>query len=320
MHFGTTRTGAPVERIMLQAGDLSVAILTWGAIIQDVRLSGVDYPLTLGSNEIADYEGIMCHHGALIGPIANRISNARIKLDSMMYELERNEDGRIHLHSGAQATHRRLWTIADQSESHVMLTCSLPDGACGLPGHRMITATYRVLPPATLTMEITGTTDATTAMNFANHSYWNLDGTDTWDGHRLAIAADHYLPGTDDCYPTGEIADVTGTAMDFRKGPVLRLGQHSFDNNMCLSDTDKPLRDVLTLTGQSGLQMTMATTAPGLQIYDNKNGARPGRQAFEGLAFEAQMWPDAPNNPNFPSIKLTPDQTYAQQTHWSFQM
>ena len=318
MHFGTSSTGVDVEKITLSAGDLTVSILTWGAIVQDVRLAGVDHGLTLGSDNLADYEGGMRHHGSLIGPIVNRISNARIKIDRMMYELERNGQDGIHLHSGAQATQRRAWTLADASDTHATLTFALPDGECGLPGKRDITVTYRVSAPATLTMEITGTTDATTAMNFANHSYWNLDGSDTWDGHTLTIHADAMLPSTPQSYPTGEILDVTDTVFDFRKPRVITADTDVFDNNFCLADRRRPLQDAVTLTGASGVSLTLATTEPGVQVYDNKSGARPGRTAFEGIALEAQFWPDAPNNPAFPSILLTPDQTYTQVTSWTF--
>lgn len=319
MHFGTSSTGDAVEKITLTAGDLTVSVLTWGAIVQDVRLAGVAHSLTLGSDLISDYEGDLRHHGSLIGPVVNRISNARIKIDGMMYELERNQDNQVHLHSGAQATHRRNWTLADHSDTHVTLTCTLRDGECGLPGNRVITVTYRISAPATLSMEVTGTTDATTAMSFANHSYWNLDGSDTWDGHSLMVQADRYLPGTPQCFPTGEIASVTDTPMDLQVLREIRVLEDGFDNNFCLSDQAVPLRDVLVLKGASGVALTLATTAPGLQVYDNRDGARPGRKPFEGLALEAQFWPDAPNNPTFPSIILTPDQTYTQTTSWSFQ-
>jgi aldose 1-epimerase len=318
MHFGTSSTGVDVEKMTIGAGDLSVSILTWGAIVQDVQLAGVDYGLTLGSDTLSDYEGILRHHGSLIGPIVNRISNARVKIEGMMYELERNQDGTIHLHSGAQATHRRAWTLADSSDTHATLTCHLRDGDCGLPGNRVVTVTYRVSAPATLTLEITGTTDATTMMSFANHSYWNLDGTGSWDGHVLQVHADAYLPGTDQCYPTGEVADVAGTTMDFRSPREISQDMHSFDHNFCLSHNRRPLQDALTLTGASGVSLTMATTEPGIQVYDNKDGARPWRSTFEGIALEAQMWPDAPNNPQFPSIMVTPDQTYTHVTTWTF--
>lgn len=316
--FGTTKSGREVNKITLSDGDLSVSLLTWGAVVQDVRLAGIDRSLTLGSDNLADYEGHMRHHGALIGPIANRISTARVRLDGMMYELERNQDGRIHLHSGAQATHRQVWDIAEITQTSATLTLNLPDGMCGLPGNRVITATFTVTAPATLTMDVTGVTDTNTLMNFANHCYWNLDGTPTYNGHQLQIAADRYLPNTADDYPTGEIEDVTGTDMDFRTARQVAVNAPPFDNNFCLSDTVMPIRDVLTLTGQSGVQMTMGTNQPGIQIYDSRDAVRPGKAAYEGLAIEAQGWPDAPTNMAFPSIRVTPEAPYRQTTRWTF--
>ncbi len=309
--FGTTQSGQEVHRITLCSGDLTVNLLTWGAVVQDVRLKSVDRSLTLGSDTLADYERHMRHHGALIGPVANRISTARVRLDGMMYELERNQDGRIHLHSGAQATHLQIWQITEVTDSSATLTLNLPDGACGLPGNRHITVTYQVTAPATLTMQITGTTDSKTCMNFANHSYWNLDSSQRYDGHWLQIDADRYLPCTEDACPTGEVTDVSGTDMDFRRGRPVRANEPALDNNFCLSDAQMALRKVLTLTGTSGVKMTVATTEPGVQIYD-------GRETYAGLAIEAQGWPDAPNNPRFPSIIVTPDRPYSQTTSWSF--
>lgn len=316
--FGATEKGQKVHKISLSNGDLTVDLLTLGAIVQNVRLKGIDWSLTLGSDDLADYEGTMRHHGSLIGPIANRISTARIRLDGMMYELERNQDGRIHLHSGAQATHLQVWDVAEVSDASATLTLSLPDGACGLPGNRQISATFTLTAPATLTMTIIGTTDTKTCMNFANHSYWNLDGTARYDGHQLQINADHYLPCTPEDYPTGEITDVSDTAMDFRKTRTIAVSDPPFDNNFCLSDNRTDLRNVLKLTGTSGVSMTMGTTEPGIQIYDGRDGARPGHADYEGLAIEAQGWPDAPNNPCFPSITLTPDIPYRQTTCWTF--
>jgi len=239
-------------------------------------------------------------------------------IDGMMYELERNQDGRIHLHSGAQATHRRMWELVAQSDNSATLRCALLDGACGLPGNRVITATFTLTPPATLTLTIEGVTDAPTLMNMANHSYWNFDGSDTWGGHKLWIDADAYLPCDVDNCPTGEVAPVDGTKMDFRTAQHISPQDHVFDNNFCLSDGPKPLRDVLRLTGQSGVGMTLATDQPGLQIYDGRSPHRPGRTHYEGLAIEAQGWPDAPTHRHFPSIAVTPDTPYHQTTQFRF--
>lgn len=316
--FGTTRHGQAVHSITLRAEGISAKVLTLGAIVQDLRLDGFAHSLALGSDDLADYEAGMKYFGAIVGPIANRISNSRVRLDGMMYELERNEKGRTHLHSGAEGAHAQIWTITDQSQSSVTLTLTMPDGMAGLPGHRVINVTYTVAAPAQLTLQISGTTDTTTVMNFASHIYWNLDGTETWDGHSLRLAADHYLPVDATVCPTGEIADVTGTPMDFRQARALELGAPALDHNFCLSDGPTDLRDVLWLTGQSGVAMTMATTEPGVQIHDASGSHRPGHPFYEGIVIEPQRWPDAPNNSDFPSIRVRPDDAYHQTTCWRF--
>lgn len=316
--FGTTADGRDVQKITIAKSDLTVSILTWGAVIQDVRLKGVDRSLTLGSDQLSDYEGDMRYHGSLIGPIANRISTSRVVIEGMMYELERNQDGRIHLHSGAGSTLLQVWDVIETSETSVTLECKLVDGQCGLPGNRVIRATYAVSEPSTLSLQISGMTDAATLMNFANHSYWNFDGTPSWDGHSLQVSADHYLPSTEHDYPTGEIAEVANGELDFRAARAISPKQPPLDNNFCLSTEPAALRQVLELKGASGVGMAVSTDQPGIQVYDGRDAIRPGHTAYEGLAIEAQGWPDAPTHRGFPSISVTPDAPYNQHTEWTF--
>jgi len=114
----------------------------------------------------------------------------------------------------------------------------------------------------------------------------------------LQVHADRYLPGTVDSYPTGEIADVTGTEMDFRMARKISANVPPLDNNFCLSDRVRPVTDALTLTGAKGVSLKVATDQTGIQVFDN-------RPDYAGLAIEAQSWPDAPNNRDFPSILVT---------------
>jgi len=317
-HFGTTQNGEDVEKITISAGDLTVSILTLGAIVQDVRIKGVPHSLALGSDQLQDYETTMGYFGSIVGPIANRISNARVRLEGMMYELERNENGEIHLHSGSDGVHAKVWQVASHSRESVTLALALPDGTAGLPGRRGIQVTYRASAPATLTMTLDGTTDTTTCMNFASHIYWNLNGDETWEGHQLQIAADHYLPIDERTCPTGDIATVAGTPMDFREGLAPRIGAPDLDHNFCLAGGKQSLRDVLWLTGHSGLRMTLATTEAGIQIHDAATSHRPGKPCYEGLVIEPQAWPDTPNHRDFGSISVSDDQPYTQVTSWRF--
>ncbi|MCC5975795.1 MAG: galactose mutarotase [Rubellimicrobium sp.] len=317
--FGTLPDGRTVDALTIAAGDLTVRLLTLGATLQDVRLKGTDRNLTLASDNPADYLGALLYFGALVGPVANRLTGASAVIDGKRHHFEANQDGKITLHSASTGTHAKLWDVADHGPDHATLTLTLPDGEGGFPGNRRITTRFTVTAPATLRMEVTGETDAPSLMNFANHAYWNLNGSPTWAGHSLRIAADRYTPVDDNLLPLGEARDVTGTPFDLRQGRVMIPGTGpDIAHNFCLSNTRQPLRDVLWLTGTSGVTMTLATTEPGVQVYDAARTARPGQATREGFAIEAQGWPDAPNQPGFPSIDLLPGQPVTQVTEWRF--
>ena len=325
--FGATQDGRAVHRVQLSAGDLSVWVLTYGAALQDVRLVGVAHSMTVGSPDLAAYEGGLGSAGTIAGPVANRISGARAAIDGAECAFDRNFLSRHTLHGGFAATHRKVWRVAESTGASVRLILDIPDGEGGFPGARKISALYEVFAPATLALTLEATTDAPTLMNLANHSYWNLGPAPTTMGHGLRVAANRFLPATEDSFPTGEIADVAGTRFDFRNGRLVEAGiEGPLDNNLCLADARSPLRHVATLTGPTGVEMRMATTEPGLQIFDGRNLEMPGfasmdgppHAVYAGMALEPQFWPDAPANPDFPSILLGPGESWRQETRWSF--
>jgi aldose 1-epimerase len=316
--FGTTLDGRKVEAVTIGAGDLTVTLINWGAVVQDVRLAGVPYSLTQGSDHIADYEGAMRYHGSLIGPVVNRITGGFAVIDGVRHEFEKNLRGLHLIHNGTAGTHTKHWDLRDHSPIHATFGIHLPAGEGGFPGNRDVTARFEVAAPATLRLTVTGTTDAATIMNFANHSYWNLDGTENWSGHHIRVAADRMLPSDDDFKPTGEIRPVAGTEFDFRAGRTIAVGNPLLDNCFCVSDSRQALRDVLWLTGKTGVTMTIATTEPGIHLYDGRHAIRPGHGPHEGLAFEPESWPDATTHAGFPSIALDPGQVYEQVSEWKF--
>ena len=315
--FGKSSTGDIVQAVSISAGELTARFLTYGATLQSLHLAGTAHSLTLGSDALQDYAGGMLYFGAIVGPVANRIANAKTMLNGKSLQFDANENGAL-LHGGSLGTHCKIWTIAETTAASVTLTLNLPHGHGGFPGNRHLRAAFSLLAPASLRLTLTATTDAPSLMNLANHSYWNLDGSDHWQGHALQIVADHVLPVDAALIPTGAVAAVAGTPFDFRTRRALTPGKPPLDTNFCLGTAKTALRPVATLTGASGLTMTLATTEPGLQIYDAARTARPGKSVYEGLAIEAQGWPDAPNHPDFPSVQITPDHPYSQTTEWRF--
>ncbi len=324
--FGTTQDGTAVDVISLASPDLSVRVLTLGAVINDVRLTGVDWPLTLGSTGVAGYQGPLNSFGSFMGPVVNRIKGCTAQIDGKTYTFERHHSGNLTQHSGSTASHKQVWTVADHSDAHVTLILDLPDGLGGFPGNRTMTVRYDV-DGSTLRMTANATTDAVTIMNPANHSYWVMDPEMGFGGHVLTIHADRYTPAGSDLMPTGAVDPVDGTAFDFRDGKVLTGDDTQFfDLNLCTADARGPVRPVATLRGTSGVQMQMSTTECGLQVYDcgtikapdfpSHHG--PAIMPYSGVALEAQSWPGALTHDHFPSYVLRPTEPYEQVTQWAF--
>ncbi len=314
--FGQTRSGDHVERIVLRGGGLTAALLSRGVTLQGLWLDGIDASLTLGLPDIAAYEAATSYLGALVGPVANRIAGASVRIAGRRFDLPRN-DGEATLHSGPRGLHARIWRLAEMSDAEASFTLDLPQGDGGLPGNRRLQARYSLPGSGILRLEVSAQTDAPTPVSIAQHAYWNLDAGPDWSGHQLQVQADHWLPVDDQLLPTGEIRPVTGD-MDLRQVRPLSPGKPALDTNFCLSDARRDLTAVARLIGRSGLEMRLWTTEPGLQVYDGRFAIRPDGPAYEGIALEPQGWPDAVNQPGFPSVILQPGDGWLQVTEWHF--
>lgn len=309
--FGKGPDGREVREVTLEGQGLRVKLLTLGAGLRSLRLAGVEHDLTLGIARIGDIETCMGFHGMIVGPVANRIGGGRAEVAGRLCHFEMDRVTGVTLHSGATGLHRQNWDIREVSAQAVTFQVALPDGLGGFPGNRRILARYALPAAGTLRLDLTMTTDATTLANLAHHGYWNLDGSVRLTGHRLRIAAAEITETHDNLVPTGRTLPVAGTPYDFNKLRMLEPGRPPLDTNFCLAHARRGLQEVLWLEGAEGVSMTLATTEPGLQIYD----LRPDHAA---LAVEPQFWPDAPNHPAFPSILLQPGEAWHQITTWRF--
>lgn len=322
-HFGTLPDGRTVTRVTISGHGLSASVITLGASLQDLRLAGTPHPLVLGYPQLAPYldEGRYC--GAVVGRYANRIAHGRAMLDGQALDLDRNQDGRHILHGGQDGSGTRNWILAERSTDSVALADLLPAGHMGFPGNMLVRAIYQILPGPALALTILATSDEVTLCNFAQHSYFNLDGSDTVADHRLSSPATSYLPVDGDLIPLGPPAPVRGSPLDFRRPTRLgdRLDGPAIDHNLCLAPERSQLPRRAALLQAGDLQLLLRSTEPGLQVYTANHfspgapglAGRPyGRHA--GIALESQLWPDAPNHPAYPSARLLPGQVYRQKT------
>ena len=328
--FGQVDGEEVVEVTLANAADVVLKLLSWGATVRslEVPVAGVRREVTLGFETLEAYLANRGHFGAIAGRFANRIANARFTLDGREHRLIANQGGKHTLHGGGGpfAFGERNWRVVAQDATSATLALASPPGDGGFPGGLDVFATYRLGEGADVSLEIEARTDATTVINLAQHSYFNLNGGGDVLDHQLQVEADFYTPTDADLIPTGEVLAVAGSLYDFRSKRAIRNGApHApYDGQFALRGQAGFLRRAATLSVPD-LGMEVWTTEPALQIYDagTLHVTSPGiggrrYQTHSGFCLECQNYPDAPNRPHFPSTVLRPGQVYRQRTEWRF--
>lgn len=331
-NFGTLSAGEAVHvYIMKNGAGMEVHLLDFGAIVhrvfapdQEGRLRDV----VLGHPSIEGYEGGRGFFGGFIGRYANRIKGAAFELDGKRYEVLKN-NGENFLHG---TFHKKLYEV-ELLEDGICFFRVSPDGEDGFPGNLSTRATFRLTEDNRLLVDYCAETDAPTVVNFTCHSYFNLDGQDSGPvlQQNLAIAAESFLPPGEDPCPTGELALVEGTPMDFREShaigdritdPYVVASGNGYDHCYVLDKTVPWAAKAYS--ERSGIGLTIQTTQVGMQLYTgNFIGGITGKDgaAYEkhsGFALEPQAFPCSPNYPHFPSTVLRPGEVYSQSICYSF--
>lgn len=324
--FGRLADGRQVDEIQLKKGELEASVLTYGAIIRDLRFRGQS--VVLGFEDLDSYLEYPRYFGAIAGRCANRIRGGRFSLDGQTVQLGLNEAGKTHLHGGTTGFSQQLWSLEQHDKASVLLKYVSVAGEEGYPGTLETLVRYTLTGSGAVRVKITATTDAATPVNIVQHSYFNLDGSASIRDHVLEIAADTYLPIDADKVPTGAIRNVAWTPFDFREGKKLGGGSSDlYDHNYCLAPAPRSALDFAAALepGDGDIRMEVWTTEPGVQLYDGAGvdcplpglgGKLYGRHA--GVCLEPQRWPDAVNHPEFPNVILRPEETYTQLTEFRF--
>ena len=313
-----------------------VRILNYGCIITDIRVPDKagqfdNVVLKLDSDEA--YTGDHPYIGATVGRYANRIANGSCSCEGKRFNLTVNEPPN-HLHGGLEGFDRKFWNCLRHDESYLEFGYTSRDGEEGYPGCLRVTAVFEITGDTELTVRYRAVTGKTTPVSITNHSYFNLTGdpTKTVNEHLLQIFAEYYTPSHASGIPVGGIAEVAGTPFDFSTLRTLDTpdgsGGSGYDLNYALrsGDAKKEMRPAAFLHEPgSGRKLEVFTEKPGMQLYtggglDGSLSGEKGRalQKFSGLCLETQFFPDAPNNPLFPSPFLSPGEKYDYKTVYRF--
>ena len=345
--FEKTVNGKQTSLFTLKNDNGIVVTLTnYGAKIVSVYVPGRDGKMedvALGFKSIDEYVSQDAGQGAVVGPYANRIAGASFEIDGETFQLEVNNHN-ANLHSGSESFYRQVWDakeIVTDKGPAVEMFLESPDGASGFPGNKEVKVTYTLTAANELVLDYEATTDKPCYFNLTNHVYFNLKGEGMGDilDHIVVIDADSStVVGNNELIPTGEIASIKGTDMDFTtphkvgdridsEMEQLRLGG-GYDHNYILNKDQNA--GELTFCASvyeenSGRYMEVFTTEPAVQFYTgnflkgNLTGKRGNiYERRNGLCLETQHYPDSPHHPHFPNTLLRPGEVFVSQTIYKF--
>ncbi|WP_407309167.1 aldose epimerase family protein [Pseudomonas sp. nanlin1] len=348
-NFGALPDGTTIEKFTLRnSHGMQASVITYGATLQALLVpdnKGQVADVVLGFDSVKDYQANgTVYFGATIGRFGNRLAEGRFSLDGKTFQVPQNDKSNA-LHGGPQGFDKRVWR-AEPSNSEgrvgVKLSYTSADGEMGFPGTLRTEVTYSLGEDNDLRIDYHAVTDKPTVLNLTNHSYFNLAGAGHGDVLKqvATLHAAHYTPVTEKLIPTGELAPVAGTPMDFRQPTA--IGKHiaadhpqlkfaepkhgGFDFNWVLDSKGK--LDALAAEVRdpaSGRVLKLYTSEPGVQFYtsnflDGSVHGKGGKAYAHWGAFtlETQHYPDAPNQPSFPSTRLDPGKAYTQTTVLKF--
>lgn len=321
---------------------VTMALTELGATLVSLTMQDKDgavRDVVLGYDTPQEYVDNTCFFGTVIGRSGNRIDKGSFVIGGKTYQMDIN-DNENNLHSGNDGFDTRKWDVkaVDEEKNSITFALESPDGDQGFPGNFQVAVTYTLTDDNEVVLHYEGTSDADTVANLTNHSYFNLAGHDSGsiEDQMLMLNAPAYTPVRDgQAIPTGEIAPVAGTPMDF--GTAKAIGQDieadfeqlkfvgGYDHNYVLSDTVGTMKKMAeAYSEKTGIVMEAFTDCCGVQFYagnfitpqKGKGGAAYGKR--HGFCLESQYYPNSINQEGFPSPLLKAGEKYETITSYKF--
>lgn len=338
--FGTTSGGMPVKKYVLtNSKEMKVVLTDFGAAVVDLLVKGNDglVNVSLSYDNPLAYEKEATYFGAVVGPYANRIADAKFEIDGVLYQLIRN-DNENSLHSGCDTLAKKIWNVKELEENRIVFSYNAKDLEQGFPGNIHYEVTYEVTEENELVITYYAISDKKTLLNMTNHTYFNLNGATSGsvEEHELWIKASAYTPvRSAKAIPTGEIASVEGTPFDFREAKTIGRDIHAdfeqlqfgqgYDHNFALDkETDGVEKIATAYAKDTGIQMDVWTDCVGVQLYTgNFMEGQIGPEGYiyqkhGGFCLETQYFPNSANEDKFVRPLVEANMPYKTTTIYAF--
>ena len=285
--------------------------------------------IVLGFDNIDDYINAKeKYFGATIGRYGNRIKEGKFIINDKEYSLEKN-NGLNHLHGGNMGFGDVVWNAKQIDNQTLELNYFSKNMEEGYPGNLNVKIIYHLNNNDELKIEYFAKTDESTHVNLTHHSFFNLlgAGNETINEHLLYINANSFTPVDETLIPTGNIELVANTPFDFSLptaiGKRINLDNNQlnygkgYDHNYVLNNSQsEKIIAAKVFEKESGRTLEVYTNEPGMQFYGGNflsgtigkhDKSYKKRAAF---CLETQHFPNSPNQDNFPSTLLKPNEEY----------
>ena len=344
--YGKTKDNKKVDLYSFKnENGMQVDIINYGGIITSLKVpdkNGETEDIVLGYNKLEDYINENPYFGSIIGRYGNRIAKGKFNLNGNQYTLATNNDEN-HLHGGNIGFDKVIWeaeTKINSNSSSLILKYLSRDMEEGYPGNLYTTVTYKITNDNSVEIKYEAQTDKTTVINLTQHSYFNLSGDFNQSilNHKVKINANQFLPVNKSLIPTGNKLNVSMTPFDFRNYKEIKKDINAddlqlnygngYDHCWVLNDYKNGYRLIASAYHEeSGRLMEVYSDQPGLQFYTGNflDGSLPQKgEGFynfrSGFCMETQHFPDSPNQLDFPSVTLNPNEKYNSKTTYKFKV
>ncbi len=334
MNVENLKTIVPSSVKLINKNGMEVIISSVGATVISLKVPNKFNELTnvvLGLEKEEEYlsEEYLekrVYLGSTVGRYAGRISNKSFSINGERFLLHHDENN-VHLHGGKIGFDKKIWKVKEIEKNNkhpykVTFSYNSKHLEEGYPGNVKINAIFHLTDDNDLHIVYTAVSDKHTHINITNHNYYNLNGENSILNHKLQLECNKYLEVDDNLIPTGETLFVDNTKFDYNK--LKKINENGFSG---LDDTfifKKDSQKVTLISEFTGIKMAVATNQPAVVVYTplNLNFLSFSKNAkyleYPAICFEAQKYPDSPNNPNFPSTLVKPNEEYRNETILSF--
>ena len=344
--YGKTKDNKKIDLYSFKnKNGMQVDIINYGGIITSLKVpdkNGETENIVLGYSKLKDYINENPYFGSIIGRYGNRIAKGKFNLNGNQYTLATNNDEN-HLHGGNIGFDKVIWeaeTKINSNSSSLILKYLSRDMEEGYPGNLYTTVTYKITNDNSVEIKYEAQTDKTTVINLTQHSYFNLSGDFNQSilNHKVKINANQFLPVNKSLIPTGNKLNVSMTPFDFRNYKEIKKDINAddlqlnygngYDHCWVLNDYKNGYRLVASaFHEESGRLMEVYSDQPGLQFYTGNflDGSLPQKEEGfynfrSGFCMETQHFPNSPNQPDFPSVTLNPNEKYNSKTTYKFKI